>query len=400
MANDTQLEELAKAYDALPTCGSHTQYDYSCKDCVKLAHPDSQTVEEWAGLPTEADWQQWEQEQAETSERLTLKADAFDEAMSIPDSPRQWWTPFTEFEKPVQPPTPFFSRSDGKPLLYERALGWLYGPSGWGKSWVSLMACREALDAGYHVAYVDYELGTDDFKERALMLGLYQYLKPDPARLGLLRHVPGYQLELGDRSEIAEWASGDDGEGLIIIDSAGSSGCPDDGPKGVPEWLAEHIRPYQLLPDSKRPAILVVDHVSKNPNGRMPGPIGAQAKMREVTGIAMRTTGNPWTRTEAGTLTLVCEKDRRGYWKRGTPMATITGTWTDGAFGYQITEPEQPAEPAAAVDLRQAVENAIYDSLDEAHKPPSFTALKKAARQKTRFANNTALRVFLGWMVA
>ena len=54
--------------------------------CSKLAHPASQTVEEWAGLPTEADWRQWEQEQAEVSERLTLKAVAFDKAMSDPDS--------------------------------------------------------------------------------------------------------------------------------------------------------------------------------------------------------------------------------------------------------------------------------------------------------------------------
>ena len=158
--------------------------------------------------------------------------------------------------------------------------------------------------------------------------------------------------------------------------------------KGVPEWIAEHIRPFQLLPDDKRPAILVVDHVARNPIGRMPGPIGAQAKMREVNGIAMRITGNPWTRTEPGTITLHCEKDRRGYWQRNTPMADIVGTWTDGAFGYSITEPE-PAKPAAAVDLRQAVESAIFDSLDEAHNPPSFTALKKAARQKTRFANST-----------
>ncbi len=143
-----------------------------------------------------------------------------------------------------------------------------------------------------------------------------------PPQNGHLRHVPGHDLELGDRSEIAEWAGGDDGEGLIIIDSAGSAGCPDISPKGVPEWLTEHIRPLQLLPDSKRPAIIVVDHVAKNTQGRAPGPIGAQAEMREVTGIAMKLTGNPWTRTEGGTITLICEKDRRGYWKKDTPMAT------------------------------------------------------------------------------
>ena len=305
-----------------------------------------------------------------------------------PDGPRQWWTPYEQFEKPSEPPTPYFSREDQRPLLYQRALSWLYGPSGWGKSWVALMSCKEALDRGYHVAFLDYESGTEDFKERCLTLGIFDYLKPDPDRLGLLRHIPGHDLELGERAEIAEWASGDDGDGLVIIDSAGSSGCPDDGPAGVPEWIAEHLRPFTLLPDDKRPAVLVLDHVAKNPFGRMPGPIGAQAKMREVTGIAMRITGNPWTRTEPGSITLHCEKDRRGYWQRGTPMSTIIGTWTGGAFGYQITEPEAEAEPPAAVDLRQAVENSIYDTLED-QPPMSFSRLKKEARQKTRFANST-----------
>ena len=249
-----------------------------------------------------------------------LIEDKLDKPIQDNAAPHQWWTPFDDFEQPTQPPTPFFARDDGRLLLYWRSLSWLYGPSGFGKSWVALMAAKQALDNDYNVAYIDYELGVDDFKERALMLGLWKHLKD-----GSLRHVEGHNLELGDRAEIADWCAADDGEGLIIIDSAGSAGCPDDSPKGVPEWLAEHIRPFQLLPDHKRPAIVVVDHVSKNPQGRAPGPIGAQAKMREVTGIAMKITGNPWTRTESGTITLICEKDRRGYWKKDDTMSTITG---------------------------------------------------------------------------
>ena len=266
------------------------------------------------------------------------------EPYRIPDDPpttegmpeRQWWTPFDDFEQPLEPPTPFFARDDGRLLLYRRSLSWLYGPSGFGKSWVALMAVKQALDNDYNVAYLDYEMGIPTFKERALMLGLWQHLKD-----GNLRHVEGHNLELGDRAEIAEWSAADDGEGLVIIDSAGSAGCPDDSPKGVPEWLTEHLRPFQLLPDHKRPAIIVVDHVSKNPQGRAPGPIGAQAKMREITGVAVKVVGDPWTRTEGGTITLICEKDRRGYWKKNAPMATVVGTWTDGAFGYRIEEPQE-----------------------------------------------------------
>ena len=309
-------------------------------------------------------------------------------ATTAEDGPRQWWTPYEQFEKPSEPPTPYFSREDSLPLAYRGSVGWLYGPPSYGKTWVALMGARQALEAGFHVAYVDYETGRDDFKERALILGIFDYLKPDPDRLGLLRHIPGHDLELGERAEIGEWASGDDGHGLVIIDSAGSSGCPDDGPAGVPEWIAEHLRPFTLLPDDKRPAVLVLDHVAKNPFGRMPGPIGAQAKMREVTGIAMRITGNPWTRTEPGSISLVCEKDRRGFWQRGTEMSTIIGTWTGGAFGYQITEPEAQPTTTGATDLRQAVESAIYDTLED-EPPMSFSRLKKEARQKTRFANST-----------
>ena len=220
------------------------------RDDPKILEADFSALVEHAAV----EW--WETEGEALSERIAQTEGGWPmleptpEPGTEPEGPRQWWTPFTDFEKPVQPPTPYFSRDDSRPLLYRRALSWVYGPAAYGKTWTALIAAREALDAGLNVGYIDYETGRDDFKERALILGLFDYLKPDPDRLGQLRHIPGHDLELGDRAEIAEWASGDDGEGLIIIDSAGSSGCPDDGPKGVPEWIAEHIRPFtSCIPD-------------------------------------------------------------------------------------------------------------------------------------------------------
>ena len=263
------------------------------------------------------------------------------------------------------------------------------GPPGSGKSWIGLLAASSALSRGFHVAYLDYETGVPDFVERCRLLGIFDYLKPDPDRLGHLRYVPGHDLELGDRAEIAEWLSGDEGEGLLILDSAGSSGCPDDGPAGVPEWLAEHLRPFTLLPDHLRPALLVLDHVTKNrQHGQTRGPVGSQIKLRETTGIAIRVDGIPWTRTEGGRVTLTCEKDRRGFWARYAPMASFIGSWQDGAFGVEITEPEPEPATTTATDLRQAVESAIYDAL-EGQPPMSFSRLKKAARTMTKFANST-----------
>ena len=289
------------------------------------------------------------------------------------DGLRQWWIPFDQFEQPTEPPVPFFTRDDERPLLYWRALSWIYGSPGSGKSWAALMAAKEALHRDYNVAFIDYEDTASAFKERALVLGLYDHLAT-----GHLRYVPGHDLELGHRAEIAEWAAGDDGEGLVIIDSAGSSGAPDDGPAGLPEWLAEHIRPFTLLPDSKRPALLVVDHIPKN-RGRAAGPIGAQAKLRAVTGIAMRTTGRPWTRSESGSITLHCEKDRRGYWQRGTPMATIVGGWQDGTFGWQVTEPtENEISPPTSVS---EVEDAIAQVLEAHPQGISYTKMRDPVRE-------------------
>ena len=213
MTNDTQLEELAKAYDALPTCDSHTQYDYSCIDCVKLAHPDSQTVEEWAGLPTDADWQQWEEEQAEVSERLTLKADAFDKAMSDPDSlpswqtDSGWWndwnitrgegridTIYDPYDRlPDAPPElieaatspdrirgtgntthypAILETPSGTPIILEGMLHWISSRPGRGKTWLGLMAAEKVLERGGRVALIDYDQPPpESWGERSRTLG-------------------------------------------------------------------------------------------------------------------------------------------------------------------------------------------------------------------------------------
>ena len=362
MGNYTWLEELAEAFYLLPTCGSH-QYDYSCKDCVKLAHPDSQTVEGWAGLPTEDNWQQWEQEQAEVSERLTLKADAFDKAMSDPDSIADPLVPSSILFGEIPPPPAGYWNVGwtDKPILYDRTVSTIYGPAHTGKSWAALIAAKAAMDhgIGHKVAYLDFEDSHIGMSRRLAMLGIgKQYADR-------FRYYRGDLIADKHRVQIAEWAAGDDGEGLVVLDSAGASGAPDSGPDGFLDWWMEHVTPYKNLADDKRPAVLILDHspLRKDPN-RTHGAIGSARKIAMIDGIAIEiVTGQEacWSREKDGRITLVARKDRNGYWQGGERMATIRGSWKDDAFAVIVEEPEEETKPEAMDTLQ--IEDCIAETI-------------------------------------
>ena len=312
-------------------------------------------------------------------------------AQTSPEGPlvANWWTDPTTMLQPQPPPAAVWTRDDNQPLLYERTLNWMYGPPGSGKTWAALIAAKQALQAGHHVAYVDWEDHPSTFAERARLLGIHRHLQQpqEDTTAGWLRYADGHQLEEGHMQQIADWTAGDDGEGLVIVDSAGASGAPDDTPKGIPEWIQTVLWPLTLLADDKRPAVLVIDHTAKHRNGTR-GPIGAQAKLREVTGIAILTAGEPWTRTTGGHITLICEKDRRGWWRPGQTMATIRGGWDGTTFGTTTLPPAAAGPDNAGMVNVDDIKNTICDIVI-ASMPDgiSYSPLRSATRQEHPISN-------------
>ena len=227
---------------------------------------------------------------------------------------------------------------DGGLVLPAGKLNWLYGLPASGKSFVGAMGASEAVLRGGRVMFLDYEDNKKTFQQRAAILGLNPKDHTES-----FRYIHG---GLADSplatAQAEEWLSQADdiGMSLVVIDAAESSGCPSDGAP-VNEWLAKVIQPWERLGVT----IIVIDHIPKQREGRPDGPIGSQRKLAAVTGIALKLTGNCWSKTKNGRLVLTCEKDRTGNYAKGEKVASIVGEWdTSGhspIFGYRIVNPSQ-----------------------------------------------------------
>ena len=207
-----------------------------------------------------------------------------------------------------------------------------------GKSFVGAMGASEAVLRGGRVMFLDYEDNKKTFHQRAAILGLNPKNHADTFRYihGGLADSPLATVQA------EEWLSQADdiGMSLVVIDAAESSGCPSDG-ASVNEWLAKVIQPWERLGVT----VIVIDHIPKQKDNRPDGPIGSQRKLAAVTGIALKLTGNCWSKTKNGRLLLTCEKDRTGNYAKGEKVAAIVGEWdTSGdspTFGYRIVDPAQ-----------------------------------------------------------
>ena len=244
---------------------------------------------------------------------------------------------------------------DGGLVMPAGKLNWLYGLPSSGKSFVGAMGASEAVLRGGRVMFLDYEDNKKTFQQRAAILGLNPKDHADSFRYihGGLADSPLAMAQAED------WLSqADDMEmSLVVIDAAESSGCPSDG-ASVNEWLAKVVQPWERLGVT----IIVIDHIPKQREGRPDGPIGSQRKLAAVTGIALKVTGNCWSKTKNGRLVLTCEKDRTGNYAKGEKVAAIVGEWDSaGAFGYRIVNPAQGDDDNA--NMGGAILEYVYDAM-------------------------------------
>ena len=235
---------------------------------------------------------------------------------------------------------------DGGLVMPAGKLSWLYGLPSSGKSFVGAMGASEAVLRGGRVMFLDYEDNKKTFQQRAAILGLNPKDHADSFRYihGGLADSPLAMAQAED------WLSqADDMEmSLVVIDAAESSGCPSDGAP-VNEWLAKVVQPWERLGVT----VIIIDHIPKQREGRPDGPIGSQRKLAAVTGIALKLTGNCWSKTKNGRLVLTCEKDRTGNYAKGEKVAAIVGEWDTAGhsriFGYRILNPAQSDEDSGNI---------------------------------------------------
>lgn len=199
-------------------------------------------------------------------------------------------------------------RTDGQALIYPGLLHWLMGEPGKGKTWVALFACAEQLLGGHHVTYLDWEGNRSIIGDR---LG----------RLGVTDTVVDEQLHYWrppslQRAHVAELErlTTDHQVTLTVCDGAAKAiarqGLNEDKAADILAWLELLASPLTEAGS----AVLMLDHVTKDRDGRGLWARGSGAKQGEVSGAAwMVKPVHNFSRHQGGRIDLVQAKDREGH---------------------------------------------------------------------------------------
>jgi hypothetical protein len=198
-------------------------------------------------------------------------------------------------------------RDDGQCLLYPARVHSMHGESESGKSMMAQKSGATEIEAGHDVLYLDYESDARSVVARLIALGASRekigrhlfYLNPDvapgvdPAGLALLL-ARRYTLAVIDGVTDA----------LCISGHSGLSN------EDVTLWL---LQLPKRIAKATGAAVIMVDHVVKNPESQGRFAIGGQAKMAGLTGAAYTVdVKSPLGRGLVGMLTLRIGKDRPG----------------------------------------------------------------------------------------
>jgi hypothetical protein len=278
---------------------------------------------------------------------------------------RTSWAPIdlTTAAADVAPPD-LLRRSDGTRLIYLGRTHWFQGESESLKSWAAQLAVSQVLHSGGNALYIDFEDDGPGVKARLRSFGTdddvitrqFCYLHPEEPLAD--RHGTPTLAERDLAHVLAEkpWdLAVIDGvteamttEGLDLIDNA-----------DVAAWIRR--LPGRLAATGA--AVIAVDHVTKDREGRGRYAIGGQHKLAGISGAAYsfdvlhplaRATG---TTPRTGRVKITVRKDRPGH-VRALATDDVVGilevtSWPDGGVTASIDAPdEQTAAPDAALVLR------------------------------------------------
>lgn len=219
---------------------------------------------------------------------------------------------------PEQPS--LFTRTDGAALFYAGKAHTLQAEPSAGKTWLALGIVAEVLDAGGAAVYVDYEDTAVGLLTRcrtlsidnAALAGRFRYMQI-PGKFG-----PAERLHLD--SLLAEV-----NPDVVVIDGVGESlareGLSEDKADDVLRWADLLPRPITRT----GAAVVMIDHVTKDPEQRGRWARGSGAKLGAIDGTAYQVKVRAaFSRHRAGRVDLVVSKDRPGgVGAIGETVATI-----------------------------------------------------------------------------
>jgi len=284
-------------------------------------------------------------------------------------------------------------RSDGKCLIYAGRLHSIYGEPGHGKTWVSLYLVRERIEAGETVAYLDYDEddGGKSMALRLLSLGVnpslvsehLRYLNPQGMGKGQLAW-----LKL--KQQLKAWQPS-----LVIVDTMAPAlvelGLNEKDNAEVGAWYA-HAR-WLMRGIKPQAALVIVDHVTKNGEGRGRWARGAGDKLGRLHAAYAVESTVPFSRTNDGFINLVIAKDRGGeVGREGESAATVKFHPRDNGSRLDITVDVPSSAPIGALsqqydNQKRAIKTRIVHELRANDQPHSRSQIKKLMNDSTPAAD-------------
>jgi hypothetical protein len=214
----------------------------------------------------------------------------------------------------------FLSRTDGNRLFYRGKINALLGESESGKTWVALLAVKQALEIEQKVIYLDFEDSGKGILSRLRSLGV-----PD-ARFQTFTYAnPDQNLTLDERIDLVDALQEIQPE-LIIVDGVNAAmtllNLELTSNRDATFFSQQLLKPLAL----SGACVITIDHVPKSKDNRGNYAIGAQAKRADINGCAIAVEiVQPFGRGMNGELNLKVTKDRPGAVREVSKEAKFAG---------------------------------------------------------------------------
>jgi hypothetical protein len=276
----------------------------------------------------------------------------------------------------------FLSRNDGHRLFYRGKINALLGESESGKTWVALLAVKQALEVQQKVIYLDFEDSGKGILARLRSLGL------DDAKFANFTYAnPDQNLTLDERMDLVDALQEIQPE-LIIVDGVNAAmtllNLELTSNRDATFFSQQLLKPLAL----SGACVVTIDHVPKSKDNRGNYAIGAQAKRADINGCAIAVEVTlPFGRGMNGELNLKVTKDRPGAVRENSKEAKFAGTvqlksTADGMVTMIIESPQMASgDRTRPTHLMEQVSK----TLEAASMPLSKNAVEKAIKGKAEW---------------
>ena len=254
------------------------------------------------------------------------------------------------------------TRLDHQPLLYEQRISALLGEPSVGKTWIAFAAAAETLTAGGSVIALDWEDTDTNFVTRMRALGVTDHVLADQGRVVHIHPEQGLRNPHDIRHAV-RLVERLPAPVLVIVDAYGPAlardGVEENSNGDVLQWTDRALAPLARA----GAAVLILDHVTKDPATRTRGGRGAGAKLALITGAAYEVrTLVPFARGRAGRLRLIIAKDRLGHvGPVGSNAGEVVITPDGDRLHIDVEPPQDKDQPFRPTHLMEKVSRYVEE---------------------------------------